>query len=69
VSAAPLFADYSRALATPDFRLQPGSPAIGKGLPPDEGDAVALRPRRQIDIGAVPYTDSEPTGGPAPGAQ
>lgn len=69
VTAAPLFADYSRTLITPDFRLQPGSPAIGKGLAPGAGDAVALRPRRQIDIGAVPYTESEPAGVPSPGAQ
>lgn len=69
VAAAPLFADYSRALITPDFRLQPGSPAIGKGLPPDAGDAVALRPGRQVDIGAVPYTELEPAGVPSPGAQ
>lgn len=69
VTAAPLFADYSRALATPDFRLQPGSPAIGKGLANDAGDAVALRPRRPLDIGAVPYTESEPAGVPSPGAQ
>jgi hypothetical protein len=69
VTAAPLFADYSRALATPDFRLQPGSPAIGKGLAADAGEAVALRPRRPIDIGAVPYTESEPAGVPSPAAQ
>ncbi|MCC2955304.1 DUF1565 domain-containing protein [Massilia sp. IC2-477] len=69
VTAAPLFADYSRSLPTPDFRLQPGSPAIGKGLAPDAGDAVALRPRRQIDIGAVPYTEAEPAGVPSPAAQ
>jgi len=68
ITAAPLFADYSRNLSTPDFRLQPGSPAIGKGLAPDAGDAVALRPRRQIDIGAVPYTEGEPAGVPSPGA-
>ena len=69
ITAAPLFADYSRHLATPDFRLQPGSPAIGKGLAMGAGDAIALRPRRQIDIGAVPYTESEPAGVPSPGAQ
>ena len=69
ITAAPLFADYSRSLAQPDFRLQPGSPAIGKGIALDAGDAVALRPRRQIDIGAVPYTESEPAGVPSPGAQ
>lgn len=69
VSAAPLFADYSRALAMPDFRLQPGSPAIGKGLARDAGETVALRPRRPVDIGAVPYTESDPAGVPSPGEQ
>jgi hypothetical protein len=69
VTAAPLFADYSRSLAMPDFRLQPGSPAIGKGAPPDAGDTVALRPHRPTDIGAVPYTESEPAGLPSPAAQ
>jgi parallel beta-helix repeat protein len=67
ISAPPLFADYSRSIAAPDFRLQPGSPAIGKGLPADANGAVAMRPRRETDIGAVPYTESEPAGVPSPG--
>ncbi|MEX5744612.1 DUF1565 domain-containing protein [Massilia sp. X63] len=69
ITAAPLFADYNRTLPAPDFRLQPGSPAIGKGLAADAvSDAVALRPRRQVDIGAVPYTETEPAGVPSPAA-
>lgn len=69
ITAAPLFADYNRTLPAPDFRLQPGSPAIGKGLAADAGgDAVALRPRHQVDIGAVPYTETEPAGVPSPAA-
>lgn len=69
VSAAPLFADYGRAVAAPDFRLQPGSPAIGKGAPAPDGDAIALRPPRPTDIGAVPYTEAEPAGLPSPAAR
>lgn len=68
VSAQPQFADYSRGIATPDFRLQPGSPAIGKGLPADANEAVSIRPRRATDIGAVRYTESEPAGLPSPAA-
>ncbi|SFD10384.1 right-handed parallel beta-helix repeat-containing protein [Massilia yuzhufengensis] len=67
VSAQPLFADYGRTVAAPDFRLQPGSPAIGKGIPADAKDGIAMRPRRETDIGAVPYTESEPAGVPSPG--
>jgi len=62
VTAAPLFSDYSRTLAMPDFRLQPASPAIGKGASPDGGDGAVLRPRRPTDIGAVPYSEAEPAG-------
>lgn len=60
ISAAPLFVDYTRGGAEPDFRLQPGSPAIGKGMaagPPPE--TAGARPRRPTDIGAVPYTPPE----------
>lgn len=58
VSAAPQFVDYSPG-GTPDFRLRPGSPAIGQGLPvePDatgNGKAAAQRPTRKTDIGALP---------------
>ncbi|MDN4039779.1 right-handed parallel beta-helix repeat-containing protein [Massilia sp. YIM B02443] len=41
VSAPPQFVEYS-AGGTPDFRLRPGSPAIGRGLPA-EGPAPASK--------------------------
>jgi hypothetical protein len=47
VSAAPQFVAYTLD-ATPDFQLQPGSPAIGQGLP---GDTSAPG---SADIGALP---------------
>ena len=57
ISAPPQFVEYS-ASGTPDFRLRPGSPAIGQGLPsesasPGSGNAGA-RPMRNADIGALP---------------
>ena len=57
ISAPPKFVDYS-ADGTPDFRLRPGSPAIGQGLPaepapPGSGNAGA-RALRKADIGALP---------------
>lgn len=62
VSAAPLFADYDRTRPLPDFRLRPGSPAIGKGLPPSATDAVAMQPVHPPDIGAVPHDGPGPAG-------
>jgi len=62
ISAPPLFADYHRSQPVPDFRLRPGSPAIGKGLPPSATDAVAMQPIRQPDIGAVPHDGPGPAG-------
>ena len=62
VSAPPLFADYRRSQPVPDFRLRPGSPAIGKGLPPSATDAVTMQPLRQPDIGAVPHDGPGPAG-------
>jgi len=57
ISAPPQFVDYS-ATGTPDFRLRPGSPAIGQGLPaepapPGSGNA-GVRSMRRADIGALP---------------
>lgn len=56
ISAPPQFVEYS-ASGTPDFRLRPGSPAIGQGLPlesapPGSGNTGA-RPMRKADIGAM----------------
>jgi len=62
VSAAPQFADYHRSQPVPDFRLRPGSPAIGKGLPPSATDLAAMQPVRQPDIGAVPHDGPGPAG-------
>lgn len=59
VSAGPMFVDYTRTNPEPDFRLQPGSPAIGKGLAPGGAEAAGGKPRRLTDIGAVPYTPPE----------
>lgn len=58
VSAAPGFASYSRD-GTPDFRLLPGSPAIGKALPashsPGERDFSGKPRRVPPDIGAIEH--------------
>lgn len=75
ISAAPMFVDYSRSGVESDFRLQQGSPAIGKGIAAaaaESGGAggaggagggasagTGPRPGRQADIGAVPYTPPE----------
>ena len=61
-----MFADYSRTSPAPDFRLQPGSPAIGKGLPADPSDGAALRTTRRPDIGALPYSYSDAEPGEQP---
>jgi len=56
ISAPPLFVEYSAA-GTPDFRLRPGSPAIGRGAPsghdpPASGKGTPQE--RRTDIGALP---------------
>ncbi|OON63353.1 hypothetical protein B0920_08160 [Massilia sp. KIM] len=61
VSAAPLFVDYA-PVGTPDFRLSPGSPAIGQGLAAEpgaraSGAAPALGGLGKVDIGALPYSE------------
>ncbi|MFC0251640.1 right-handed parallel beta-helix repeat-containing protein [Massilia consociata] len=61
ISAAPLFADYSRSSPAPDFRLLPGSPAIGKGLPASGAEPVAIRAQRRPDIGAMPFAGTGPS--------
>ncbi|WP_312517123.1 right-handed parallel beta-helix repeat-containing protein [Massilia sp.] len=61
ISAAPQFVEYS-AGGTPDFRLKPGSPAIGQGLPADGpaagsngGNSVkSAKSVNKADIGAQP---------------
>jgi len=65
INAAPMFVEYS-ANGTPDFRLRPGSPALGQGLAPEanqsadkgggNGGAGANAPRSasKTDIGAQP---------------
>lgn len=57
ISAPPQFVDYGGS-AAPDFRLRPGSPAIGAGVPAGPGQAGnasgAGRPLRKTDIGALP---------------
>ncbi|MEH6436051.1 DUF1565 domain-containing protein [Massilia sp. DD77] len=66
VNAPPQFVDYVTN-GTPDFRLRPGSPAIGQGLSLDaaaggaaSGQATAgsgLRALRKVDIGALPFSE------------
>lgn len=57
IAAQPQFVSYS-AGGTPDFRLLPGSPAIGGGLPPEataaRGGTGRARLARRTDIGALP---------------
>jgi len=64
ISAPPQFVEY-RVNGTPDFRLLPGSPAIGQGLPAqsealprknggNKGAAAAARSASKTDIGALP---------------
>lgn len=57
VSASPQFVEYNPA-GTPDFRLRPGSPALGQGLPagpdPHASGGKASRTARKTDIGALP---------------
>ena len=71
ISAPPQFVEYS-ATGTPDFRLRPGSPAIGQGLPAEGerrgassgndgnggADANGARAARRTDIGALPLPAS-----------
>ena len=55
VSAPPQFVEYSAEGAS-DFRLRPGSPAIGRGVPAgsDPPGAGTAQPAREADIGALP---------------
>jgi hypothetical protein len=59
INAAPLFVDYTPN-GTPDFRLQPGSPAIGQGLATETGPINGLQAIRKVDIGALPFTETAP---------
>ena len=58
VRAKPLVVDYDRA-GTPDFRLKPDSPAIGKGVADGAANAdflgQALAATGAVDIGACQH--------------
>jgi hypothetical protein len=58
VAAKPRFVDYARG-GTPDFRLTPDSPAIGKGLPDGapaaDFNGQALAAGAPVDIGACQH--------------